>query len=151
MLTGLAVRTRVVPLLAIASTLGRPSSPGPRNGSLRSPVPVLRQSTGPSSPGPRNGSLRSPVPVLRQSTGQWPMRLLSALGYDNFSRRSTMTFHMLPLYTVTTSPPSTSPPTPFIIVARSISRSIYTLCVSRWLSAASVLCTFPPLSSLPMS
>jgi hypothetical protein len=43
--------------------------------------------------------------------------------------------------TVTTSAPSTSPPTPFSTSARSISRSTSTLCGNVWPSVMSVSCT----------
>ena len=97
-----------------------------------------------------NDNPRYPAPVLRLSILLWPMPSPSARGFGSFSRSCSLTSRRPPLSTVTMSLQSTSLPTPFIIVARSILSSTFTSCESRWLLGASAFFTFLRLSSLPM-
>jgi hypothetical protein len=55
------------------------------------------------------------------------------------------------LSTATTSPPSISPPTPFITAGRNTSSSTFTLFANRWPLVVYVFYTYPPPSSLRIS
>lgn len=69
----------------------------------------------PSFPGRQNDNQRCPDPVPRTSTGRWPTSSPNAPGCTNFFKSFITTPHELHLCTLITSPPSISPPTPFII------------------------------------
>jgi hypothetical protein len=82
-----------------------------------------------SSPGPRSVRTSSPNRALRQSTTPWPMVWQRRVGFDS-CLWSCIAPCRGPLWsTVTTSAPSTSPPTPFSTSAPSMLRLIFTLSV----------------------